>query len=164
MAVAACVMAVSLGSGTASGQAAPPAGPANQLVLTAQTAWVASASNGDFHMGLSITAADPGNTRLEVIVHERLTSRSDFNESLAGRIHTSPRHFFPATVLTSLQPDLSGTYGVDVPVNASASASGGDSLFVSTPGVYPVEVTLIDRNGRTLTQLVTHLLLSLIHI
>jgi putative peptidoglycan lipid II flippase len=152
--------------GSQSAPNAPSPVPGYSLALTAQTAWVSSVSNGDFHMGLSIQAADPGNTRVEIAVHERITSRSDFDDSLAGRIRTPARHFVQDTraapsdhgapKVSSLQPDANKTYSFDVAVNPSTP--GQDGLKVTSPGVYPVEVTLIDPSGQTLTQLVTHLL------
>jgi putative peptidoglycan lipid II flippase len=156
--VTAGVAAVPFVARRAVGQSAVPATPGNALALTAQTGWVSSSSNGDFRMGLSIQAADPGRTRVAVTVYQRLTSRSDFDESLAGRIHTPARHFFQAAQLTSLQPDATGTYGIDLPVNPSPLPPSQDFLRVVTPGVYPVEVTLIDHNLHALAQLVTHLL------
>jgi putative peptidoglycan lipid II flippase len=142
----------------AAAQTGPGSVPARSLVLTAQTAWIPSATNGDFRIGVLVAAASQPGARLAVTVYQRLSSRSDFNETLAGRLHTGVRHAFKAEPLSSLATDSSGSYTLDVPVNTSPAQAGQDSLRVLSPGVYPVEVRLIDPNGLSLGRLVTHLL------
>ncbi len=156
--VMAVVAAAAVGAVPASAQAAPIPAPGYSLALTSQTAWVASPTNGDFRMGLRVAAADSAGTRLAVTVYQRVTSRSDFNESVAGRIHTGIRHAFRADSVASQVSGPDGTVTVDFAVNPSPAIAGQDSLRVVSPGVYPVEVTLIDRNDQTLARMVTHLL------
>jgi putative peptidoglycan lipid II flippase len=170
LAIAAALAALPFVADRAGAQNAPAPVPGYALSLTAQTAWVASSNNGDFRMSLTIQAADPGNTRVQVAVHERITSRFDYTESLAGRIHTPARHYYQdgratpgdhgAPKVSALQPDANGVYSFDVPVNPSPPRPGQDDFLLFSPGVYPIEVTLIGPNGQTLTQLVTHLLYS----
>ena len=128
--------------------------PTSQLRLTQQTTWVVD--NGTFQLGLSVTTPDPGSARIQLSVYQPLGSRSDFNESLADRIHTGRMNVFDPVPLTSLgaNPQLS------VAVNPKSTARTGMSVHLTASGVYPVRVDLVDGAGNSLARLTTHIVYS----
>src|ERR1019366_1848092 len=95
-----------------------------------------------------------------VSVYRRLLNRSDFVASLDGRIHTALTHAFDQVALSKLPTDATGAYLLDVPVNPLVEQPGVGLLSVQVPGVYPVQVALLDRFNHTLARLTTHLLFT----
>ena len=169
------LLTVAVGAGPASGQTTEPTGkapasgggatggspatPPTGLTLTSQTAWVPTAVDGDFRLTFTSARTPPAGARVAVTVYQRLTSRSDFNESLLGRIHTSVRHSV-TYLLSTLPTQADGSSVVDLPVNPSTVAAGQDFLRLTSAGVYPVDVRLLDGSGQSVARLVTHLLYS----
>ena len=140
---------------------APPAGaqaPAKpRLTLSGQTPWVAT--GGDFMLKLHIDRTGlPSNTSVAVTIFRPVQTRSEFEQTLDGRIGRSaaaPPSTYP---LSSLQPDQAGDVTVrlslqdpDQPEDPNRIDLGGSD------GVYPVRVDLRDASGTSIERFVTHL-------
>ena len=123
------------------------------LHLVDQTTWIGD--GGTFRVAVNVTAP-PAAARLQLSVYQSLTTRSDFAESLADRIHTSRLKVFDAVAVASLgtTPELS------VAVNPKASAHAPQFVHLPVSGVYPVRVDLVDAAGSLLSRLTTHLIYS----
>ena len=96
----------------------------------------------------------PPQSELELRVHDRVLTRSQFHASLDGeRLRT--RLTTLTLALDETPPDASGTITVDLPTRVG----GGDPAAVrlANPGVYPVRVELRDEEGAALTEIVTHI-------
>jgi Family of unknown function (DUF6049) len=149
LAVIVVVLAVASGPTSATNPAAAQA--SGLLALVAQTA--AIAPNETFHLQLRVTGAPP-QSQLELRVHDRVLTRSQFQASLDGeRLRT--RLTTLTLALDETPPDASGTITVDLPTRVG----GGDPAAVRlvNPGVYPVRVELRDEEGAALTEIVTHI-------
>jgi len=118
-----------------------------------QTAWVND--NSAFELRLAVQTASPTDARIQVAVYERLQTRSDFTSSIDGKVHGVLRRFNPVG-LTTLGSSP-GPYQIVIPVNPRSARPGSESLRLGTSGVYPVQVTLFDQEGRPLSVLTTHL-------
>ncbi|MDQ1442734.1 MAG: hypothetical protein QOG97_2962, partial [Acidimicrobiaceae bacterium] len=157
--VAALVMvavgvAVTVGAANATPAQAQSTTASSELRLADQSTWVAD--GGTFRVGMAVTTPDPATARVQMSVYSALSTRSDFTETLADRIHTSRLKVFEPVELSSLgpAPELS------VAVNPKASAHAAQSVRLSASGVYPVRIDLFDAGGDLLSRLTTHLLYS----
>jgi len=145
-AVALSVMASAPSSGPAqaaqqSSQRASIAIGPGSLRMLGQSSWVGP-GQGQFEMDLAITAPDPAEESLEVVVYPELITRSEFQFVLAGNF-PEPYYQSEPVPLDRLKRGPGGGAEVDVPVNSS---SGG--LSIASTGVYPVQV-LLQRQGLT---------------
>jgi putative peptidoglycan lipid II flippase len=111
--------------------------------------------NTPFELRLAVQTASPAEARIQVVVYDRLQTRSDFTSSLDGKVHGVLRRFNPVGLTTLGSPP--GPYQIVIPVNPRSTRPGSESLRVATSGVYPVQVTMFDQEGRTLSVLTTHL-------
>jgi len=130
----------------------PPA-PTSTIRLADQTTWVGD--GGTFRVGMTVTTPDAG-ARLQLSVYHALTTRTDFTESLADRIHTNRIVVFDPVALTK----LGSSPAMSVVVNPKASSRAPQAVHLSGSGVYPVRVDLVDGAGNLLSRLTTHLLYS----
>ncbi|HEX3539257.1 MAG TPA: murein biosynthesis integral membrane protein MurJ [Acidimicrobiales bacterium] len=126
----------------------------SQLRVTDQTTWISN--SGTFRLGLTVTTPDPTSARLQLSIYQPLTSRSDFTESLADRIHTARRAAFNPVNLTS----LGASPALTLAVNSKPSDHAAQSIKLTTSGVYPVRVDLVDGAGNLVSRLTTHLVYS----
>lgn len=137
----------------ASGVTAPgvTSGPSGAALLS-QSPFVAGGQS--FHLQLAVSAPSPS-TQIEVVIHSRLTTRTDFETALKGKLRSSADSFGPKAV-SSLPGDPGGGVDFDIPVD---SASGtGFTTTENGSGVYPVQVVLFDSSGnQTGTPLTTFL-------
>ena len=109
-------------------------------------------------MHLAVTAKDPAQEGLAVIVYGKLFARSQFQAAVSGNVY-GPYYDGPGAgnapvPLDDLVGDPAGGVDVDIPVNAQ---SGG--LSFTTTGVYPVQAFLEDngvRVGQTLTTFIVY--------
>ena len=99
LAVVSLTVVVSVAPSNPAGAQTTPAST-SQLRLTDQTSWVAD--GGIFQVGLAVTTPNPAGARLQMSVYQALSSRSDFNETLADRIHTRQLKVFDLASLSSL--------------------------------------------------------------
>lgn len=138
---------------------ASPAGaqdaPRPAIRLASQTAWV---GRGDvFRLGL--TAQDGGRTGLEVTVsvHRAITTRTQYQQTLDGRIQGSAFETTSAE-LAELRPDDGSVFRVELPVQDPDQPRDAGRIVLRSGGVYPVRVELSERGGgRVLSSFVTHL-------
>ena len=139
--------------------AAPSQSSAAPLVIEAQSPWVTSGQ--DFQMRIRLTGGDPATDKVVVQAFNRLTTRSDFQAALAGRMPGSPHYGAVVVPISQLQADPQGGYDVDIPVNPSGPASSqGPGTFppfsaVGGSGVFPLQIALYTgpgiQEGRSVT-------------
>lgn len=142
--------AMLLGATSAAARPPSPAKPAtahiargkDSLELLSQSTWVGP-GRSTFQLHLAITASDPAAEGLVVDIYDRLITRSQFQEVLAG-VFPSPYLYYqnPAQPLDQLPAGPGGGADVDMAVNSP----GGVPL--DTTGVYPVQVFL-EKQGLT---------------
>ena len=147
--VAALVLvALVVGSPAGTGPAAAaPRQAAPSIELADQTTWVHAGE--EFKVNVRVTGAPVG-AALELVVHDRLESRSDFQDTLDGDLG-NVELALPAQPLASLG-------SASAPVT-TGFVVGGDGHGLEGRGVYPVEVRLVDASGMVLgTPLVTYLM------
>jgi hypothetical protein len=113
----------------------------DSLELLSQSTWVGP-GRSVFQLDLAVTASDPANETLAVDVYPLLTTRSQFQQELAGTF-PAPGYQGAPVPLTDLPSGPGGGAELDLPVNSPA---GGLSLGMT--GVYPVQVFL-QRQGLT---------------
>jgi len=139
------VAAASIGAGTA-GAVVRQATPSIELVD--QTMWVQS---GDRFEVSARVAGAPAGAALQLVVHDRLESRSGFRDTLDGDLG-GVAQTLPAEPLTAPSAGT-GIFSTGFPVG------GGDGQGLEGRGVYPVEVQLVDAQGNPLaTPVVTYLM------
>ncbi|MDQ1376089.1 MAG: hypothetical protein QOE15_262, partial [Acidimicrobiaceae bacterium] len=153
MVVLAVVLTITPNATAAHAQAPPTPAP-SQLRLTDQTTWVGD--GGTFRVAMAVNTPDPATARVQMSVYSALSTRSDFTETLADRIHTSRLKVFDPVTLASLgaAPELL------VAVNPKATAHAAQSVRLAASGVYPVRIDLVDAAGQLLSRLTTHLVYS----
>jgi hypothetical protein len=120
--------------------------PAPSLVLVDQTTWL--------HAGdqFSVTVQAPGaaaDARLQLVVHDRLISRAAYQRTLAGEL---------GDVALTLDPQPLLALGGAEPNHTTGFPVGRGGHGLDGPGVYPVDVRLIDGQGNPLASLLTHLI------
>jgi hypothetical protein len=141
--VAVVVMAVTAAQAAPAAAVPDQAGPTIELVD--QTTWLHA---GDpFQVSAQVTGA-PAGAVLQVVVHERLRSRAQFQRTLGGDLGDTELTLDPRP-LAELGP-ASGPFTTGFVV-------GGEGQGLDGPGVYPVELRLVDTQGAELGGLLTHL-------
>jgi hypothetical protein len=141
---AAFVVFSSVGTGPV---AAVPRQAAVSIELVDQTTWVHSGER--FEVNVRVTGA-PAGAALQLVVHNRLETRSGFRDTLGGDLGGAERTLDPEPLASS--GSGSGTFSTGFVV-------GGDGQGLEGRGVYPIEVQLVDSRGSLLaTPLVTYLM------
>ena len=147
-AVAATVAAIGLVATPVAAEEAPRAA----ITLASQPS--STPLGGDLPIGLRIDG-DPQGLDVQVLVHRAISSRGGFErtiagEDLGGTIDTIrvPVAALPATVAGRI---------LTLGLQAQGSASAGDRIPVTQPGVYPLEISLVDASDDTVDSFVTHL-------
>ena len=137
---------------------ATAATPSGHIVLSSQSSWVAP--GGSFDVLMRVTGvSDPGDLEVAVIVHPALTSRSEFQRSVDGRV-TGSALGVAARALSELDPTHKGDVRSSLLVQDQALPRDDSRLQLRRPGVYPVEVELREiGGGRIADRFVTHLVL-----
>src|SRR4051794_32686132 len=132
---------------------APPAQPQSDILqLVSQTPFVQP--DGDMTLRLRVTGS-PSGARVQVQVHGRVPTRSDFKASIAGKVLRSA---IGAPVVVPAAPDPSGTVVTTVKTHDPQSSAPADAQAVRLgEGVYPVTVDLVSSSGANLDSLVTYL-------
>jgi hypothetical protein len=128
--------------------------PRASLALASQTSWVAP--SGEFAMRIGTEGVSADDAELRVTVHERLTSRSAFALTAAGRVLGDPVLRMPAVPLTELDRDPAGAVSVRIRLRDADDPFDAERLRLGAAGVYPVRVELRDGDG-TLDAFTTHL-------
>ncbi|MDQ6784904.1 MAG: DUF6049 family protein [Actinomycetota bacterium] len=120
---------------------------AGAMSLISQSPFVESGQ--DFRLVLAVTAPTPG-TRLEVVGYPRLTTRTDFDATLKGKLRQSSEYIWGPHPVSSLTADPTGGVDVAIPVNPT-TGTGSAQAFTTRfdSGVYPFQVRLLDHAGDT---------------
>ena len=150
VAFAAALVAAALG---------PAAGPApaaeGGVRLLSQTSWVSPGA--EFVLRLGVDTPDEGDLELSVAVHQAVLNRTQFRQTIDGRVSGSPIQATSAP-LRELERDAGGAVRVVLPVHEPATAGGRERLILRRPGVYPVRVELRQLGGgEVVDRLTTHL-------
>lgn len=153
--LATLILAGSLG-GAADVQGASAA-PDDRLQLASQTSWVGPGE--ELVLRLGVTTAKPSQeVELAVAVYRRVMSRSEFTQTLEGRLRGVPLTVTPATPLSELTTDAAGAVLVRLPVQDPAQPLDRARLRLGEEGVYPVRVEARNAGGGPpLAVLVTHM-------
>lgn len=128
-----------------------PRQAAPTLAFVEQTTWVTEADM--FTIRFRAPNA-PVDALVQLEVHERLDSRGDFEETLAGELPRSVASM-PDQPLALLPPDALRVYEVSYPVGEAGAELDANEGY----GVYPVRLVLADAGGAPLAELITYLLL-----
>ena len=132
------------------------AAPSGRIMLASQSAWVTGGGAFDLVMRVAGTA-DPGDLEVAVIVHPALSSRSEFQRSVDGKV-TGSALGIAARALTELDPSHKGEVRSTLLVQDQTQPRDDARLQLRKPGVYPVEVELREiGGGKIADRFVTHL-------
>jgi hypothetical protein len=116
------------------------------IAVLAQSPWVGP--SGDFHLQLGVTARDPAHERILVQGYSRLTTRTGFDDALAGHVDGYVRYAAAPIDLGTLTPDSAGGVDVDIPVNRIATSSSLPEFeALGGSGVFPIQIGLYDDAG-----------------
>lgn len=142
-------------SEAAGASAAVAVGPSTgqpALAMVAQTPFVSL--TGTFHSQLQVSTPDPASDTLAVTVYSRLTSRTAFDQAVAGKVHGYVIYRTASQSVAALPSDPAGGVDIDIPVNPAA---GGLRAFYARSGsaVYPMTYQLSTRSGTPLGEPMT---------
>jgi hypothetical protein len=150
-------LGLTVGAAVVAGPAPPvAAATAGRITLASQSSWVSG--GGAFDLLMHVTGvADPSDLEVAVIVHPALTSRSEFQRSVDGRVNGSALGI-AARALNELDPTHKGDVRSTLLVQDQTLARDDSRLQLRKPGVYPVEVELREiGSGKIADRFVTHL-------
>ncbi|HEV2768386.1 MAG TPA: DUF6049 family protein [Acidimicrobiales bacterium] len=140
---------------------APPVGaqstPSGRVSLASQTPWVSEGST--FRLRVDIAGVRrPDAVEVAVTVHEAVTSRSQFQRTLEGRLLGAVLHSVPVEPLTAVQLDAAGAIRFDLPLAGPGPAAEPSDVVLPGAGVYPVRVALREAGtGTVIDEFTTHL-------
>ena len=128
--------------------------PGGTLSLVSQTSWVPP--GGTFRLQVDVVGIDrPDAVAVAVAVHQAVTSRSQFGQTLDGRMLGTELHRAPLTPLGDMELDDAGNIALTLALGGPA---GVDRLPLNRAGVYPVRVELRDvGTGAAIDGFTTHL-------
>jgi hypothetical protein len=136
-------------------QTTPVVVDAGPLRLVSQNTWL---QKGD-DVGVRFTVGDVADRKLlEVVVaiYPRVTTRSAFQENLAGIVRGSPLgNGLFTSPLAELTPDTTGAYTVTIPVQDATNIVRGQ-VRISREGVYPVRIEARTEDGTSIGRITTH--------
>jgi Family of unknown function (DUF6049) len=139
-------MALASGSSAAGGAPRATTQAAVELTLVDQTTWVHAGD--EFSVSVQVAGASAG-AALQLVVHDRLESRSGFQRTLDGEVGGTA-----ATI--ALRP-LAELGPAGQPLTAGFVVGGDAGEGLDGTGVYPVDVQVVDAQGTVLDSLLTHL-------
>lgn len=145
----------------------PAASPHQTISVTSQTPYLDGAS-GTWTIGLRLAPGTGTAARLAVTVYPLLYTRTFFDQTLSGQMHGQPIYQSGAIKVASLPAASGGGVNLELPVNPSGKPPQNDpvpplSLSVSSIGVYPVQIGLVNQNGVTMGQPITTYLVLIPH-
>jgi hypothetical protein len=146
---AAVAAGVTIPGGPAAG--APANQPSGLVTLLAQTPAVGP--DEPFTLQVRVTGAPP-EAELEIGVHNRVLSRSQYLDSIDGERLRS-RLGGAVVSLDETPPDQSGSITVDLATETAAATPG--AVRLALPGVYPVTLVLTDGEETMLAGFTTHI-------
>lgn len=160
-AVALLIAALAFGTGSVQGMGRPSTAPARAtagaptLVLQSQPPWVDPTVPST--VAVEVTGAPPG-AQLRPVLHDRVDGRSELHNALAGR---SLPPILGRGRLDPVPVDNTAATTVDVTVRLTTIGGPLGTAAQGGPGVYPLELTLVDVKGKALAApFVTFLLLG----
>lgn len=149
-----------LAAGLLGGTGAAPSvmgAPADQLRLASQTSWVGPGEELVLRLGVT-TARPRQDVELAVAVYRRVMSRTEFAQTLEGRLRGVPLTVTPATPLSDLATDAAGAVLVRLALQDPVQPPDRARLRLGEEGVYPVRVEVRNSGGGPpLATLVTHM-------
>lgn len=108
-------------------------------------------------LGVTTTEA-PQDVELAVAVYRRVMSRTEFSQTLEGRLRGVPLSVTPPTPLADLAIDAAGAVVVRLPLQDPTQPPDRARLRLGDEGVYPVRVEVRDTGGGPpLATLTTHM-------
>lgn len=135
-------------AGQAAGARTPAVRAAPRIELAAQTPMVAR--GGTFEIWLDLPDV-PLDGSVEVVLHNRVRSRSELTASIAGR-GLRTELLTQTTAVSALPTDVDGRRHLTLSLDPALGVA------VSTAGAYPLELIARDSTGAPLDSLITHLL------
>ncbi len=134
-------------------------GPGGRISLASQTPWVEP--DGAFELRADLAGVRrPEDLALEISVREAVTSRSQFSQTIEGRLLGDELWRRGPTPLADIQLDDAGAARVTVPIASSptTAANGERPVVLADAGVHPVRVVLHDAEaGAEVDSFTTHL-------
>ncbi len=134
-------------------------GPGGRISLASQTPWVEP--DGAFELRVDLAGVRrPEDLALEISVREAVTSRSQFSQTIEGRLLGDELWRRGPTPLADIQLDDAGAARVTVPIASSptTAANGERPVVLADAGVHPVRVVLHDAEaGAEVDSFTTHL-------
>jgi len=127
------------------------------MTLASQTAWVGAGQTFDMRVDL-LRVRRPEELEVLATVHAAVTSRSQFDQTLEGRLLGPELWRQGPSPLPDVGLDAAGTLPVRVPLGPTAATGGPPSLELDGAGVHPVRVELRDAaTGTPVDTLTTYL-------
>ena len=115
--------------------------PGGRISLASQTAWVGAGQSFELRVDLA-GVRRPEDLELVVGIHEAVTSRSQFRQTLDGRLLGQEVWRSGPTPLDALGVDAAGAVPFTVGLGPQAGAAGTELLTLTGAGVHPVRVEL----------------------
>ena len=142
------VLGVTGPAGSAAAAGAPPAA----ITLVSQPAW--TPLGGDLPIALRVDG-DPRGLSVRVVVHSIVSSRSGFERTVAGNGLGRTIDTIEASVdsLPTTGDDRMLTIGLQ----AAGAPADANRVPIPRPGVYPLEISLVDGHGAQIDGFVSHL-------
>jgi hypothetical protein len=132
------------------------ADPAGGITLLSQTPYVSG--QGMFNLRLGIDTAGASGDYVQVLILPRLVTRTDFQNAVVSK-YNSLAIYQPTAEVADLSRDPNGGVDIQIPFNLDNPPSVSGSVFPAFPGwnlspdsVYPLKVTLYDRNNQPVGQ------------
>ncbi len=131
--------------------------PSGRVSLASQTPWVGEA--GTFRLRVDIAGVRrPDDVEVAVTVHAPVTSRSQFQRTLEGRLLGSALHTVPVQPLTAVDLDPAGAIRFDLALARPGAGAEPGQVVLPGAGVYPVRVALREvGTGTVIDEFTTHL-------
>lgn len=144
-------------AGAVEAQPSPSGAKVNRVTLASQTSWVGPGEDLVLRLGIK-TVKPAQQVELAVAVYRRVMSRTEFAQTLTGRLRGVPLTVTPPTLLADLTTDGAGAVVARLPVQDPAQPPDRARLRLAEEGVYPVRVEVRDAGGGPpVATLVTHL-------
>ena len=142
----------------------PSATTRSLLTVIAQSPWVSGGTSAHFSIELRVSSRTPPDANLALYVYPRLTTRTDFDTTLTGRMRSYPIWQSGPLAVSKLPTGPAGGADVVLPVDSAVSSPPGVlpsiALDPSNNGVYPLQIGVVDpSNGAFLgTPVTTYLI------
>ncbi len=116
-------------------------GPAGRISLASQTAWVRPGQTFELRVDLS-GVRQPEELEIVATVHAAVTSRSQFSQTIEGRLLGATLWRQGPSPLPEVGLDSAGTVPFAIPLGPTIDPAGPPALALEGAGVHPVRVEL----------------------